>query len=670
MNLDENITSLKFVSTKYQSLLKKLGIYNIRDLLTYFPKKYSNLSEVDLVKNIYENYDPKKDYLFKGRIDEFKSIRLRGGKTLQKAIFTDESGKLDCMWFNQDYLKNVFQKNNEHYLLGRVKVKGSKYTFFPNFFEDQKKDSKPTHLARIVPDYALTSGISKKWFRNRIKDLINNLDFIPIKDEIAEVTGGNPNIKQYIKSVHFPSNETELSKATKALSIYELVNIQLKLLNKREKQNYKAFSAKINIDNQINKFIDSLSFELTSDQKEVSKNIINKMYSEDLLNELIQGDVGTGKTLVAIIASLFTVLQGYQVVILAPTTILANQHYKTFKNLLDNFNISIELVVSNNKKTKPCNILIGTSAVLARKNNLIKNMGLVIVDEQHRFGVKQREELLEPFKKSINRSFYPHFINMTATPIPRTIAESFFGNCSVSEIKTKPKDRKQIQTRLVPKDKRSACIDWIKEKIALDQDQVYWVCPLIEGNEKLDIKATAEVYSELKNELPEVRMGLLHGKLKQNDKDQIMTEFKEGRIDILVTTTVIEVGIDVANANIMVIENAERFGLAQLHQIRGRVGRGHKESWCFIFTGEEHGTLGYNRLQFFTNSNDGMEIAKYDLKTRGPGEVYGTMQSGLPNLRIASLTDLDLIKSSKDLAKKLAKKGIKSIELFADYVNN
>lgn len=666
MTLKDPVTELKFVSTKYQHLLTKLGIYTVQDLLTYFPRKYSDLSETNLIKDIVFEYDPEKEYLIKCRVEDFEMIRLRGGRTLEKARAIDASGYIDCAWFNQEYLKNVFNKNAEFYLLGKAKYIGSSFTFYPTLFEEVKDNKMPVHLARIVPEYALTKGISKKWLRNRIKELTDALNKVEIRDELKEILKQKGNLKDFIKQTHFPEDENFLKTSIDVLSTYELTNIQLKLIEKRK--NSKVFSApgikKTKAKEEVMNFIRSLPFILTDDQSKVIESIIERIESEELINELIQGDVGTGKTIIAIASCLEMVLNGYQCVILAPTTILASQHYKTFSLLLEKFNLNIQLVIGSNKKTEKGDILIGTSAVLARKLDLIKNVGLIIVDEQHRFGVKQREELLEPFKDKLKNDSYPHFINMTATPIPRTIAESFFGNISVSEIKTKPKNRKPIQTRVVPSDKRESCITWIREKILKEKEQVYWVCPLIEESEKLDIKAAQMVFSELRHSLKNVRIGLLHGKMKAKQKEEIMQDFKEGKLDILVSTTVIEVGIDVSNATIMVIENAERFGLAQLHQIRGRVGRGEKESWCFIFTAEESNKVGYNRLQFFADNTDGMEIAKFDLKTRGPGEVYGTLQSGLPNLRIANINDLETIKKSKELAYKLYDKSIKYIELF------
>ena len=333
-----------------------------------------------------------------------------------------------------------------------------------------------------------------------------------------------------------------------------------------------------------------------------------------------------------------------------------------FKTYLEPFGVTCELVSSENKESQKADILIGTSAVLARKAHLVEKLALVIVDEQHRFGVRQREELLEPFKESIDK-FLPHFINMTATPIPRTIAQAFFGDIDISFIKTKPAGRKEIKTRILEDSKRVGAIEWIKEEIE-NGNQCYWVCALVNESEKIQAKSAIETYEKLKKQFKEGEVGLLHGQMKETEKIEIMKKFIANEYKLLVATSVIEVGIDIPNATIIVIENAERFGLAQLHQIRGRVGRSDKESWCFLFMNSGIPQITIEKLNFFANSTDGLKIAEYDLKNRGPGEIYGIKQSGIPDMKIAKLDDINIINTSKELAIKLYNQGIKKIELY------
>jgi ATP-dependent DNA helicase RecG len=379
------------------------------------------------------------------------------------------------------------------------------------------------------------------------------------------------------------------------------------------------------------------------------------------MNSLLQGDVGSGKTVIAVALSYAFAKQGIQSIILAPTTVLSKQHKQTFDRMLEFDNtVSTELVTSDKKNSDKADILIGTTALLARKADIIDEVGVLIVDEQHRFGVTQREEIVSEKK---NTKTIPHFINMTATPIPRTIAEVFFSDVEVVSIKNKPIGRKEIKTHLFGMYKRSDAIKWIRE-IVKNGDQVYWICPLIEDGEVRPALSVMSLGKELKSKMKKVRIEILHGKIKADEKNRIMQAFSDGEIDVLISTTVIEVGIDVPNATVMVIENPEMFGLAQLHQLRGRVGRGEKQSYCFLSLNTEISVEAVNRLEYFTSTNDGLAIAEYDLSRRGPGEVYGTKQSGIPKLKIATLKNLEMIKKSRSLAEKAYNTGIKSINLF------
>jgi ATP-dependent DNA helicase RecG len=666
MELNDPVTTLKQISNGYAPLLAKLDIFTIKDLLTHFPKKYIDTSEVTSIKDMILSNDFENTFQIRVFIDEFKSSFLRSRKTIQTATVSDATGKVKCIWFNQKFLSEVFIKDKEFILSGKMKRSKSSVVFYPTSYEQIIENRELVHLARITPEYTLTEGISKKWFRNRIKQLTDSLSSIQIRNELDSYKISDQLLKQSILNTHFPVSEDDLKVSLKILSLYELVNIQLKLEEKRAKS--RKFSApQIQMrdgKNLLNDLYKKIPFKLTNDQEQIISNLTTRIFKGELLNDLIQGDVGSGKTIIALALALIIVKSGYQAIILAPTTLLAEQHHKSFQKFLEDFGIDIELVTSKNRSTKSKAILIGTSAVLARQMSLINKPGLIIVDEQHRFGVSQREELLKPFSDAINSGFFPHFINMTATPIPRTIAQAFFGDITINTIKTKPAGRLDIKTFLVPENKRNDSFKWI-EKEMTSGNQVFWLCPLISDSENLEIKSAEEVFKQLKTRFPKHEVALMHGKLKDEQKTQVMQDFLDKKYNILVSTSVIEVGIDIPNATIMVIENAERFGLAQLHQIRGRVGRGESQSWCFLFYGNEITAASVDRLKFLSENTDGLKIAEYDLAKRGPGEVYGFKQSGIPFLKIARLDSTEQIIKSKELARELFEKGIRSIELFS-----
>ena len=669
MLLSDNVDKLKQIDTKYSLLLNKLNIFTVKDLLTYFPRKYSDSSDVITIKELILNADDEETYTLRVRVKTFKNNYIRGKMSLQKAVFVDESGEISATWFNQPYLKDVLKLDKEFLLSGKLKIKPRSYELIPKMYEPVLEGRESIHLGRISPDYPLTQGLSKKWFRNRIKNLIDQINKLDIKDEIKDYKIRDYRINELLSQVHFPENSDSLTSSVEKLSEYELTNIQLKLIQRRAERGVispPTIDKKIKVELIKEKFIKTIPFKLTSDQNDIVNKLIEKLNKRELLNELIQGDVGSGKTIIAVIASLIITKLGHQVVILSPTTILASQHYETFSKFLKAYKeITIELVTGDTKTTEPKDILIGTSAILARKSNIINDIGLVVVDEQHRFGVQQREELLVPFQEMLSNKSYPHFINMSATPIPRTVAQALFGDINIEYIKSKPIGRLPIKTHLVSPNKRKESYKWIQEEVQKNGSQVYWVCPLVNESEVLNILSVEEVYKDLKEKMPDLRIAFLHGQIKEKEKIKILEEFANHETDILVSTTVIEVGIDVSNASIMVIENSERFGLAQLHQIRGRVGRSNKQSWCFLFYDKEISESARERIEFLCINHDGLKIAEYDLQVRGPGEVYGYRQSGIPELKIAKLNNLDIIRQSKDNAEKLYKLGVKEISLFS-----
>lgn len=667
LSVSDPVTRLPQISDRYASLLAKLQIFTIQDLLTHFPRYHKDTTEISEIGKILEE----DTYTIKAMPESVASIRIRGGKTIQKATLTDGSGSIGATWFNQPYLKKLLKPDHEFIFSGKAKTYRNSLTFFSDTLEPIIEGREQVHLGRLSPQYKLTAGVSIKWLRNRLKYVIDNLEQIEgIKDELRESRKTQEySVLEALKSIHFPSTEEEIERARKYLSLLELVNLQLKMLAKLAKSGKVTAPDLVKNDDEIKQFIKSLPFELTKDQLLAIEEILENITTTKPMNRLLQGDVGSGKTVVAVIAAIVAKSAGFQTAVLAPTTVLAQQHFTTFSKFLENVNtkISIELVTAANKKAETADILIGTSAVLARQQKLINKLGLVIVDEQHRFGVKQREELLKPFADAMTK-LQPHLLNMTATPIPRTLALALFSDLEVSTITTMPKGRLPIKTFLVQESKRKNSYEWIKNKVVKDGEQIYWISPLIEESDKLEINSAKAIYKHLSEEIfPDLSLGLLHGKLKAKEKDETMEQFKNREVDVLISTSVIEVGIDVPNATVMVIEGAERFGLAQLHQLRGRVGRSEKQSWCFLFptkNQEEDISKATKRLEFFAKNTDGLRIAEYDLETRGPGEVYGTRQSGIPDLKIATLTDLKQIQESKKLARELFEKGTREISLY------
>ncbi len=670
MRLSDSVTIIPGVSDRYASKLTRLGITTIKDLLTHFPRAYADESGLTDIASLRVG----EKTVIKAYPHSVRSIKLRTGKTLQTGMLSDDTGSIKSSWFNQPWLEKQLNSEKEYLFSGTPKDYRGSITFFPTGVEAVKSSGEQLHLGRIVPLYRLTEGISAKWLRSKVKVLVENLN---LAAELLDITkklklDDELDLLEAIYHVHFPNQEEDLTKARHNLQLLELANLHLKV--RWQQASKEKFSApEVVIDrNLVEDFITNLKFKLTADQNKVlSQTLAEIEGAESPMNRLVQGDVGTGKTIIAVSLALAIVRAGYQVVVLAPTTILAEQHFQNFTDILKDYNLAIKLVTGNTKAKDTGQILIGTSAILARKQHLIQKLGLVIVDEQHRFGVQQREELLKPLlteKTAPQRGglkVLPHLLTMTATPIPRSLALVLFKDIKVSTIRTKPQGRKPINTFIVPESKRDDSYDWIRHKVQQDGEQVFWICPLIEESETLEIKSAKQTYSFLTEEIfTDLRVALLHGKLKNDEKLKIMEDFAAGKIDVLVSTSVIEVGIDVPNATAMIIEGAERFGLAQLHQIRGRVGRSDKQSWCFLFPSAGVSEEGLARLQFFSSSNDGLEIANFDLQLRGPGEVYGTRQAGVPNLKIANIMDMPLLEESRGIADKLFQQKIKSITLF------
>jgi ATP-dependent DNA helicase RecG len=630
--------------------LKQLDIHNYWDLINYFPYRYENYSLISSIAKL----QPGETVTVMGQIVDFKNQFTKTGFRLQKAILKDATGQIMLLWYNQIYLSRLLKKGQWLSVAGKVKVSGSRLFIESLEYEFiNKQNNILLHTGRLVPIYLEKNGLSSKTLREKIYQVLNGY-----KDWIEEIYPQKilrdnnliTEAEAYLE-IHFPKNLQQLHLARKRLGFDELFLLQLNSNLQKQKWEREeiapSFSFNGEIKTQIADFISQLPFELTLAQKKCWQEIVDDLTKNTAMNRFLQGDVGSGKTIIAALACYLAYLNHYQAVIMAPTEILAKQHFQSFNFYFASYPVKIALHTGSVKtiaqsQSKDYDIVIGTQALISEKFSLPR-LGLVIIDEQHRFGVFQRALLKQ-------KGNHPHLLTMTATPIPRTVALTFYGELKMSIIDQMPKGRLPVKTYLVPQAKRSAAYLWIKNQIKINGTQVFIVCPLIEESEVetlKSVKAVLKEYDFLANRIfPEFKVGLLHGKLKAKEKDKVMQDFKDKKYDILLCTPVVEVGVDVPNASIMLIEAAERFGLAQLHQLRGRVGRGTTQAYCYIFTEKENPAVTA-RLNFFAKTNSGIALAEYDLKKRGPGEIYGLKQHGYLELKIASLNDYRLIEKVK-----------------------
>jgi ATP-dependent DNA helicase RecG len=648
LSLNSPVGSVPKVGPKYKLLLKNLGIETVEDLIYHFPFRYDDYSKFKKISELEE----KETVSVKGVLESLVNIYTKYGKRLTIGKFTDETGSIQLIWFNQHYLKKTLLVGIEYYLSGKVTVFSGKKCFITPDLEESK-ERVPLNTGRLVPIYPETLGVSSKWLRLRINDVISLLssnEFLP-----KEILKGNgfKDLAKSFQTIHFPYTQEDADEGRKRFAFEELFLELLNVEKRKSEWSKNSNGVKVEIfQEEIDSFIDSLPFKLTPDQTNALGEILNDLKQKHPMNRLLEGDVGTGKTIVALIASYLVSFNGLKTLYMAPTEILANQHFDTFKRFLPNLNIQLltGIITKDEKKnrlretTGEPDILIGTHALLFSKDKF-KDVGLVIIDEQQRFGVEQRGQILEMG----NNKTIPNLLSMTATPIPRTLALTLYGDLSLSVLKTHPNKLRKVTTKVVPEKKRKEIYEWVKEK----NEPTFIVCPFIEGSEALgmeDIKAVeAEYYSLKKSVFSNVSMGILHGKMKSKEKLEMITKFREGEIKVLVSTPVIEVGMDIPDATIMVIESAERYGLASLHQLRGRVGRGEKEGYCFAIM-SNNASGGYSRLKNLERIDNGIELAEVDLKIRGQGDVFGTMQHGYKRLKIADLSNLMLLEKVKKYA--------------------
>jgi len=706
MNLSTPIEEIPRVGPQYQKKLKRLGIKTVSDILFHFPHRYEDFSNLIKIAEIKEGgpafaeASAGKPFCFQGEILDVKNIRtFRKRMILTQATIADETGKLKVIWFNQPYLINTFKKGEYLCLAGKVTGKGSaKYLSSPAYeklnHELGIKNYNLTHTGRLIPVYPETEGLSSKWLRFIIKPLLTKLKNQlpdPLPEEIKEKYDFLP-FQKAIWQIHFPDTLELAQEAKKRFAFEELFTLSLFVIRERIKlAREKAIAIPLNLD-LMKKFSQSLPFKLTDAQKRSAWQILKDLEKPRPMNRLLEGDVGSGKTVVAAMSALNVARAGYQIAFMAPTEILAKQHFKTINDILKKFDLSIGLITGkesylNHKKvarTKlleevrdgKVDILIGTHALIQDTNLLTKEktpvqfnkLALVIIDEQHRFGVEQRARLCQ------QREFIPHLLSMTATPIPRTLSLTIYGDLDLSLIDELPKGRKKIITRIIqPKDKKET-YNFIRQQVK-EGRQIFVICPRIEpssakaterqvGQEELslqalswmEVKAVKDEYKKLSKEIfPDLKIAMLHGKMKTEEKEKIMKNFKSGKTDILVSTSVVEVGVDIPNASAMMIEGSEKFGLAQLHQFRGRVGRSDFQSYCFLFT-DATGIVYNRRLRALISCDNGFELAEKDLAIRGPGDFSGQRQWGIPDLAMTSLSDIVLVSKARNEAKEILEK--------------
>lgn len=650
MDINSPITVLRGVGESYKYLIGKLGIMTVEDLLYHFPFRYEDFSKVISISEAKEG----ETVTVNGVMEKIDNIYTRNGKRITKAKISDPTGFLDIYWFNQHYLKNYFKLGQDYTFSGKVGKFSNKLSLVSPEYE--RLDTAKLNTGRLAPIYPETTGITSKWLRNKINDVLSLIETEKFLDDyLPENIIKKENLwdlKTSMKQIHFPDTLENAEKAKNRLAFDELF---LELLNvetrkKQNQTNYKSlpFNAE-KYTPKINEFIKKLPFKLTQSQDSSLKEIIADTARAHPMNRLLEGDVGTGKTIVAATTAYFTHLNGYKTLYLAPTEILAQQHYETFNKFLGPYNVKIGLKTSSNKITinnSNYDIVIGTHALLFGEDKF-KKVGLVVIDEQHRFGVEQRAKLLPD-----NDGIKPHLLSMTATPIPRTLALTLYGDLDISILKTHPNKEKKITTKIVPESTREKAFEWIKAR----NEPTFIVCPLIEISESTgleNVKSAEYEFKKLKEGVfSNKTVGLLHGRMKSKDKEDVMRKFRSGEIQILVSTPVIEVGVDIPQATIMVIESAERYGLASLHQLRGRVGRGTKEGFCMLFM-SNNSRSGYSRLRNLEIYDSGLELAEIDMKIRGQGDIYGVTQHGYKIFKIADLNDLGLIEKAKKASQEI-----------------
>lgn len=655
MTLEDDISKIKGIGPSSKNLFNKLGIYTINGLIEYYPKKYDDYSNILPTTKLTPGL-----VTIKAKITQISGKYVRRGLHITEAIAIDDYGSVRLVWFNQPYRASGTKINQKYFISGNFELSYKRFVIL-NPSTELVNDF-PVNTARVVPVYKETKGLKSNQIRKAVKEIATVIS--KIEETLPDWLIKDNNLiskSSAILGLHFPDSKDILASSKHRVAFEEVFELILtSLLLKNQALINKAlpipFKEKLAQD-----FVKNLGFKLTDEQKKVIWQIYKDIQKDAPMNRLVEGDVGSGKTVVAVMAALMAMEQNYQVAFMAPTEILARQHAETIFNMLKRlgFENQVSLLVGGMKseqknkvykhiKSGEIKLLIGTHALIQEKVDM-HNLALVIIDEQHRFGVEQRKKLLA------KAGHMPHVLSMTATPIPRSLALTLYGELDISIISSKPRNRKEIITKLVSPNSLDSAYTKVKEELKKGK-QAFVVCPLISESTSLDkIKSAKETYDSLKiGVFKDYSLGLLHGKMKAEEKNNVMQDFLDKKYHILVSTTVIEVGVDVPNATVMLIQNADRFGLAQLHQLRGRVGRSEHQGYCFPILSDSKAPS--KRLRAFEQTKDGFRLSELDLELRGPGAIYGTFQHGQLDLRIAKLTDTKLIISARKAAQKFIDK--------------
>lgn len=659
---------IKGVGPDRANLLKRLGIMSIRDCFWHFPKRYEDRSKLITIAEIaaprklcseqelYSISDNEGYYTIKGVVVSSGLFRGRTRTTILQVMVSDGTGKIKALWFNQPYLKDYFVTGQELYLYGNFQSSSRGIQIIHpeyEFISEEKTEDDIIHTARIVPIYPLVSGINQRRLRNIIKKCIsqyvsNVQDYLPTNIRARQRL---LDLRSAIKNIHFPYNERQKDEARRRLVFDEFFILQLALAIKRYNAKYRALGISNKISEDFDKeFFSNLPFKLTDSQVNVIEDIKKDMASPNSMHRLVQGEVGSGKTMICAYALYLSSRNNYQSALMVPTEILARQHYITLTNIFSPMGISTGLLINGMPKKEKdsilktaasgeIDVLVGTHSLIQRSADF-KNLGLVVMDEQHKFGVEQRALLKSKSKRA-------DVLVMSATPIPRTMAMTLYGDMDISVVGALPHGKRDVRTLWLEKSQRDKAYEFVKEQVSFGQ-QAYIVYPVIDESESLRSDGAVKMFDVLSNGIfKDFKVGLLHGRMTDDEKVYVMNNFKKGDVNILIATTIVEVGVDVSNATVMIIEGAERFGLSQLHQLRGRIGRERKSSYCVLISDADTDEAR-QRLEILSRTDEGAKIAEEDLSIRGPGELFGRRQHGFPELRIANLvSDVDVLKDAR-----------------------